>query len=306
MSLLGIAPTYTILAVLLIISGVSSAIYHVTAPVMVRHVSTGRMGRGMSFYMFGGELARSLGPLIILGAVSLWTLEGTWRLVPFGVAASFFLWLRLRNIEVDRAPLEKEDDHAGKVLARLTPFFISIGGILLFQGALKSALTIYLPTYMTSKGTSLWLAGLSLSVLQFSGAAGTFLAGTVSDRIGRKKALLIITAANPLLMYLFMTVDGILVIPVLILNGLFLFGSGPVLLALVHDIDSKRMSFINGIYMTLNFVLGSLMVLAVGAAADRIGLDLTYRISAAAAVACVLFVIFLKIPAVKDYRSETE
>jgi FSR family fosmidomycin resistance protein-like MFS transporter len=98
-------------------------------------------------------------------------------------------------------------------------------------------------------------------------------------------------------MWLFMSLDGIFVIPVLILNGLFLFGTGPVLLALVHDIDSKRMSFINGIFMTLNFVLGSLMVLAVGYAADRIGLDLTYKLSALTAVGSVLFVIFLKIPA---------
>ncbi len=296
MSLLGIAPTYTFLAILLIISGISSAIYHVTAPVMVKEVSIDRIGRGMSFYMLGGELARTLGPLIILGAVSLWGLEGTWRLVPFGIAASGFLYFQLRNITVDRSKVEKGDVHAGRVLAALAPFFISLGGILLFQGAMKSALTIYLPTYLTSKGASLWLAGLSLSVLQFSGAAGTFLAGIISDRIGRKNALLIITAANPVLMWLFMNIDGIFVIPVLVLNGLFLFGSGPVLLALVHDIDSKRMSFINSIFMTLNFVLSSLMVLVVGYAADRIGLDLTYKLSAIAAVGSLLFVIFLKMP----------
>jgi FSR family fosmidomycin resistance protein-like MFS transporter len=149
---------------------------------------------------------------------------------------------------------------------------------------------------MTSKGTGLWLAGISLSILQLSGAAGTFLAGTISDRIGRKRAMLIITAANPLLMWLFIASSGIMVIPVLILNGLFLFGSGPVLLALVHDTDSNRMSFINSIYMTLNFILGTLTVLTVGAAADRIGLDLTYRLSAAAAAVAFLFALFLRMP----------
>ncbi len=305
MSLLGAAPTYTFLAVLLMISGVSSAIYHVTAPVMIKQVSAGRLGRGMSFYMFGGELARTLGPLIILGAVSLWGFEGTWRLVPFGVVASGFLFLKLKNIEIYRKPTEKGDAHAGEVLADLTPFFMSLAGILLFRGAMKSALTIYLPTFMTSKGASLWLAGLSLSVLQLSGAAGTMFAGVISDRIGRKRALLVIAAVNPLLMWLFMEVDGALAIPVLVLNGLFLFGSGPVMLALVHDIDSKRMSFINSIYMTLNFILGSLSVLAVGAAADRIGLDLTYRLSAIAASVSVFFVIFLKIPAIRKNSAET-
>jgi len=295
MSLLGIAPGYAFLSVLLLISGVSSAIFHVTCPVMMKHASSKRIGRGMSLYMFGGELARTLGPLVILGAVSLWGLEGTWRLVPFGVAASVFLYIRLRDVRIEREPIETRDDRAGRVFASLLPFFAAITGMLACQGAMKAALTIYLPTYLTSKGTSLWLAGISLSVLQFSGAAGTFLAGTVSDRIGRKKAMLMIMSLNPLLMLLFIAAEGTrLVLPVLVLTGFFLFASGPVILALVHDIESRRMSFINGIYMTINFTVNSLLVLAVGFAADRVGLDLTYRISAFIAFGSVLFVLMLR------------
>jgi len=106
--------------------------------------------------------------------------------------------------------------------------------------------------------------------------------------------LLIISAVNPFLMWLFMVVDDRFSIPVLIVTGLFLFGSGPVLLALVHDIESKRMSFINGIYMMLNFLLSSIMVLLVGLAADRFGLDMTFKASAVLAAGSVVFVLFLK------------
>ena len=294
MSLLGVASSYTFLAILLLMSGVSSALFHVTAPVMMRHVSKGRIGRGMSFHMLGGELARTLGPLIILGAVSLWGMEGTYRLIPFGIVASIFLYFSLRDISMEREPMEKEDHGAGKTLIKLLPFFVSVTGIFFFRAAMKSALTIYLPTYLTSRGASLWLAGISLSVLQLSGAGGTFLAGIVSDRIGRKKTLLVISAVSPFLMWLFIILNGKFIIPVLVVTGFFLFASGPVLLALVHDIDSKRMSFINGIYMTLNFTLNSLMVLLVGFSSDRIGLDLTYKISALVAAGSVPFVIFLK------------
>lgn len=294
MSLIGVAPDYTFLAILLLMCGVSSALFHVTAPVMMKHVSKDRIGRGMSFYMLGGELARTLGPLIILGAVTLWGMEGTYRLVPFGIVASIFFYFMLKNVSIERDPIEKEDDGAGKILINLLPFFISVTGIFLCRAAMKSALTIYLPTYLISRGTSLWLAGISLSVLQLSGAGGTFLAGIVSDKIGRKKTLLVISAVNPFLMWLFIVLDEKFAIPVLIVTGFFLFASGPVLLALVHDIDSKRMSFINGIYMTLNFTLNSLMVLLVGFTADKIGFDLTYRISAFMAAGSVPFVIFLK------------
>ena len=294
MSLLGIAPGYSFLVILLLVAGVSSALFHVTAPVMMRHVAVGRIGRGMSFYMLGGELARTLGPLTILGAVSFWGLEGSWRLAPVGVVASGFLWWMLRDVSLDRERAGSGDDGAGETLRGLVPFFVIVTGIFLCRAAMKSALTIYLPTYLTARGNSLWLAGISLSVLQFSGAAGTFLAGIVSDRIGRKTTLLVISAVNPFLMWLFIALDGRFVIPVLVVTGFFIFASGPVLLALVHDIDSKRMSLINGVYMTLNFTLTSLTVLAVGFAADRIGLDLTFRVSAIVAVGSVPFVLFLK------------
>lgn len=294
MSLLGVAPTYTFLAVVLVLTGISSAFFHVTTPVMMKHVSVNRIGRGMSFYMLGGEFARTLGPLVILGAISLWGFEGTYRLIPFGAAASAFLFLALRNVSLQREPIEKGDEGAGRTFINLIPFFVLVTGIFLCRAAMKAALTIYLPTYLTEQGASLWMAGISLSVLQFSGVGGTVLGGIISDRVGRKPTLLVICIVSPLLMWLFVIAEGKFVIPVLILSGVFLFAIGPVLLALVHDIDSKRMSFINSIYMTLSFTLNAVMVLLVGFAADRIGLDLTYRISAFLAAGSIPFVLLLK------------
>jgi len=98
MSLLGIATNYIFLITLLIIMGVSASMFHVPAPVMIKQIAGDRVGKGMSFFMLGGELARSVGPLYILGAVSYWTLEGTYKLIPFGIIASIFLLYRLRDI----------------------------------------------------------------------------------------------------------------------------------------------------------------------------------------------------------------
>ncbi len=294
MSLLGIAPHYIIAAILIFVAGIGSMLFHVPAPVMIKQVATGRIGKGMSFYMLGGELARTLGPLIILSAISLWGLEGTYRLAPLGVIASIVLYFRLRKIKVNKVKQEENPPGIKKTLSNLTPFFLTIAGIIFFRAGLKAALTIYLPTYLTMKGSSLWIAGASLSILQLAGAGGTFLAGSISDRIGRKNALLIIAIANPLLMWLFINVHGLLTIPVLILNGFFLFGSGPVLLALVHDHNSEHMSLINGIYMTISFVLSSLMIMGVGFFTDKIGLDVTYRFITYAALGTIPFVLMLK------------
>lgn len=294
MSLLGIAPGYIFVLILVFMAGVGSAIFHVPAPVMIKHVSHNQIGKGMSFYMLGGELARTLGPLLILGAISLWGLEGTYRLIPLGIIATLFLFFRLRKIEIRKDFNRPQELNASSTFRNLLPFFITIAGIMFFRSAMKSALTLYLPTYLTAKGSNLWFAGISLSILQLAGAGGTFVAGIISDKIGRKTSLLAISIINPLMMFLFIYVQGNWMIPILILNGLFLFGSGPVILALIHDLNSGHMSFINGIYMTINFVLSSTMVLGVGFFADTIGLDLTYKICAWLALGSIPFVLIIK------------
>jgi len=294
MCLLGVAQNYTSIAILVTISGVSSAIFHVPSPVMIKHLSHNQIGKGMSFYMFGGEMARTLGPLTILGAISLWGLEGSFRLIPLSMVATLILYFRLHNISISQGFGKKKSSSKKETLTKLIPFFLTISGFIFARAAIKSALTIYLPTYLTSKGNSLWMAGISLSILQFAGAGGTLIAGTISDKIGRKTSLLIIALINPILMWIFVLFDGILTIPILIITGFFLFASGPVLLAIIHDINSERMSFINSIYMTISFIISSIMVMLVGLASDKLGMELTYKITAFIALGAIPAVLFLK------------
>ena len=72
MSLLGIAPGYAVLAMLLMVVGLSSATLHAVAPVIAGRLSGTRLGRGMGFWMVGGELGRTLGPLIIAAYFFFW------------------------------------------------------------------------------------------------------------------------------------------------------------------------------------------------------------------------------------------
>jgi len=154
---------------------------------------------------------------------------------------------------------------------------------------MKAALTLYLPVYLTRHGESLWMAGISLSVLQLSGAVGTWYSGTVSDRIGRRKTLLIITVTAPVLMGLFLITTGWLSLVILALTGAFLISSTSVMLAVVQELDSRHLFFLNSIYMTISFLIGSLMVLAVGFLADSYGLDLTYLFAVLFALPAIFF-----------------
>ncbi|MBD3327206.1 MFS transporter, partial [candidate division KSB3 bacterium] len=175
----------------------------------------------------------------------------------------------------------------------LFPLFVSLTGMFVGIAAIESALTSFLPTYLTVKGISLWAAGASLSLLQMGGIAGSMLAGPLSDRLGRKNILFIIVVTIPVLMWLFILNSGILLIPLLILLGLFLFGLRPVVLAIVHETNSDYPAYVNGIYMMINFVTNSLMILGMGALGDSIGLDNTYRVAAIVSMGAIFFALRL-------------
>jgi len=296
MSLIGVAPGYIFLAIILFISGISSTLFHVPAPVMIKKLSGSRIGKGMSFFMLGGELARTLGPLVIVGVVSLWGFESTYKLIPFGLAASVFLFIKLRKIDISSSfegPRTKPE--YWKIFKKFLPVFISIGGITFFRAAIVASLTLYLPVYITENGGEYWFSGISLSVLQLSGAFGTFYGGTISDKIGRKSSLLIIAIVSPILMYIFTFIQGFWTLPLLILMGGFLISSTPILLAVVHELETQRLAFVNGVYMTINFTMSSLMVLLVGIASDFWGINFTYKVSAFIGLIAIVFVLFLPV-----------
>ncbi|MCK4441044.1 MAG: hypothetical protein KAU90_03500, partial [Sulfurovaceae bacterium] len=67
----------------------------------------------------------------------------------------------------------------------------------------------------------------------------------------------------------------------------------PVLLALVQDSSSHMPTFMNSIYMSINFGVSSFMVFVVGYLGDSYGLHFTYIVSALIALVAVPMVFML-------------
>ena len=295
MSLLGLAPFYIIIIILLFVMGLSSAMFHVPTPVLIKKISGDRIGKGMSFYMLGGEAARTVGPLIIVAAVEMWGLEGTFKLIPFGLLASLILYFRLRKLNISRdIPKNKSFKGIKETFKEHLPFFILIAGIMFFRGFMKTSISGFLPTYLGEKGGSLWLGGVSLSVFEFAGAIGAYLAGTFSDKIGRLRMLTVIILVSPVLMLLFISSEGAMMFPILLLLGFFIISSTPVMLALVMDIDSEHQAFLSGVFMFISFVSSSVTALFVGILSDFIGLVDTYKVASLLAFLAIPFVLILK------------
>lgn len=161
---------------------------------------------------------------------------------------------------------------------------------MLFQSGMKSSLTLYLPIYLTGQGQSLWYSSISLSLLQFFGVVGTFLFGNLSDKFGRKNTLIFSSIGSTLSMSLFVYFGNMYILAIL---GIFLFASGPILMATVQDTNSHVPTFMNSLYMSINFGVSSVVVFCVGVLGDKYGLNTTYIICNILAIGCIPTAFFL-------------
>jgi len=285
----GLANDYVTLVFLLLCAGLSIAAFHAPAPAMIANISGKRIGTGMSFFMTGGETARTIGPLVAVAGVTWFGLEGIWRLSLIGWLASGFLFVRLRTIAA-------RPDMAGPaVLATFWPnaqrVFPLLIWLVLARVPMLSAITVYLPTYVRDElGRSLWLAAAALTILEGAGAAGAMFTGTLSDRWGRNTMLLVLLSIAPCALFGFLYGPALLAIPLLIVLGLTAITPAPVIMAVVQDEFPHNRAFANGIFLALNFVLRGIGIWLVGALADGLGLSSAFLWSGLLA--------FLSLPAV--------
>ena len=289
MSLIGSASSYFILVVLLLVAGISSALFHIPSPTMIKKASGEQTGKGMSYFMVGGELARTLGPILVTSAVAWWGIEGTYKLMPIGIVSSVVLYILLKDFDTTIKAKKFEKGDVKALLSLHKKFFVFLAFFILFNTALRSTLTLYLPVYLVNNGATIWYGGIALSILQFAGVVGVYYSGKISDKLGRDKTLIFSSIGSVLFMGVFLYTQNILVLGVL---GLFVFAPAPVLMALVQDTNSSMPTFMHSIYMGINFGLSSVVVLFIGFLGDSIGLNETFMICNILGIGTILAVWF--------------
>jgi MFS transporter, FSR family, fosmidomycin resistance protein len=283
MSLLGIAPGYAMLALFLMVTGTSSAAIHAVGPVMAGNLSGSRLGRGMSFWMVGGELGRTLGPVVIVTAIRVLGLEGTPWLMIGGVLGSIILYAQLRHVS-GKPPNPMPALPWRQALRGMGPLYLPLAGIVVVRLFLNVPLTTYLPTFLIEEGADLWIAGVSLTALEAAGVVGALLGGSMSDRLGRRRVLLISMLITPLLMFAFLSAEGWVRFSLLIALGFVTLSITPVIMALVQESFPENRALANGVYMSSSFIFRSGITIILGVLADRFGLNLAFVVGAVIAL----------------------
>jgi len=294
MSLLGVTPSYILICLLLVFAGISSAAFHSVAPVIAGKLSGNRLGRGMSFFMVAGEVGRVLGPLVVVTVITYLGLRNMPWLIVAGVLASVALYIRLKDVP-DLAPSKVSTDHWLKTLRLMLPVLGPMVGIVLMYSFAVATLSTYLTVFLTEEGAGLWLAGAALSVFELSGVVGAFFGGSLSDRFGRRTVLLFSLALTPvfMLLFLYLVVNQLSVVPVLLILGFVVLSLNPVLMAIIQEHFAENRAFANGIFMAMTFVLRSAVVMLLGAVGDWFGLRNTFLMASLVVFLGIPFVFFI-------------
>ncbi len=291
MSLIGTAPNYGVLMLLLFVTGISVSLFHVPSPVMVAKLSGSRKGRGMSFFMTGGELARTVGPLAAVAGVSALGLEGFYPMMGFGVAASIWLFFQFKDVPIGSGR-RRPASLMGSWRA-MRHVMLPLLGILCARGFMHASVSTFLPTFIRLQTGDLWLAGIALTLVEAAGVGGVLASGSLSDRFGRRRILVISLLGAPLALLGFVYLEGWMRFAALIATGFTLLSTTPVMLALVQEQNPAQPAAANGFYMMASFMARSAVVVIVGFLGDMIGLEATYLCSAVLGLMGIPFILML-------------
>ncbi len=290
LSLLGTAPTYQIAMLYCLIAGVSSAALHAILPALVGTLSGKQLGKGMSFWMVGGELGVMFGPIIITAVIATTSIKYTPWLMIGGILVSVLLNFLLKGI-----PHHNSAKNGGQAIPakELLAIMLPLGLIIIMRSLLRSSSEIYLPTFLKENGAGVWLSGASLSILQGFGVLGVILGGYANDRYGFRVVMLLSILFAGLSMLVFVSTSGLVQILSLTVMGAASLMVLPVGMAVVQKEFPENRSLANGIYLALLFAINAIASVVTGFMYDQIGGHQTFLITGLVSFLGIPFIFLL-------------
>ena len=272
LSLIGLAPSVEMLALVLLLGGIGSATFHPPGAAMAARSEQGSgSGLRMSLFFFGGMTGFAIGPLLIVGLVSIVGLRGMWVAMIPAIVVSGVL---LRVLPADRphpsAPLPPSPMSvlSGLVGPLGVIFFISAVGAFVQRVFLTLS-----PIIAFQAGRSEVMGAVTLSVYLAAQAGSALSGGMLTDRMDRSLLLAYLTAlAVPAhVLALSLPSGSFLALVFTACAGFLNMALIPPIVVMAQEMVPESTSISSGIVMGLAWATGSLGVLATGFLADSIG-----------------------------------
>ena len=204
MALVGVAPSYPLILLCVVVSGIGVAAFHPEAARFANYVSGSGRARGMSFFSVGGNAGFALGPAVTTPLVLLFGLPGSVFLALPAVAMAAVLFHELPRMLTFRPEAVDSEEQQEDVAPEHWGPFARMIGVVIVRSFVYFGLVAFVALYYERVlGVSPALGNVALTLMLFGGAAGTLAMGPLADRFGRRTvvgaSMLVLPALNFLL-----------------------------------------------------------------------------------------------------------
>ncbi len=278
------APSYWLVLLLVLASGVGVAAFHPEGSKFAGFVSGHRRASGMAWFSIGGNLGYALGPLAATAVVSAFGLRGGLVLALPCLAVALALlaatpYLRSFAPEPKATRVRAGADDRSAMTLLL--------GVIALRSVAWFALITFVPLWEVSLGHTKSHGNHLLALMLFSGGVGTLLLGPLADRFGRKPVLLASVIATGPLVLVFVLVGGIPGAIALALVGACVVGTFGVTMVMGQEYLPSHIGTASGLVIGLSVGLGGVAAVVLGRLADSTSLRAALLVAAAAPIVAI-------------------
>jgi MFS transporter, FSR family, fosmidomycin resistance protein len=284
------SPSYWLVVLFVILSGLGTAAYHPEGSKFAAYVSGRRRASGMSLFSIGGNLGYGLGAVATTPIVIALGLKGGLLLVIPALLIAVLIFVATPYLLAFVPDRESREAGVGQTQPRALVLLL---GVVAFRSLAWFGLVTFVPLWEVSLGHSKSYGNHVLSLMLLVGGIGTLAAGPLADRIGLRTVLLGTNAVSGPLILVFVLVGGIPGAIALAGVGAAVIGSFGITMVMSQEYLPRQIGLASGLSIGFSIGLGGVAAVILGAVADSVDLRTSFYVCAAAPVVATALTMLL-------------
>lgn len=277
LALTGLAPNFLSLLILITISGLGSGAFHPEASRSAHLAAGNQKGLSQAIFQVGGNSGQALGPLMMPLFLLATGIHGLlWFVVAtlFGLVLTGRLYPWYRDNLVLRSKQMREvtgENQIGAVILLVI--------VIVIRSWSQIGISMFMPFYYQHEfGIGYGVSDSFTFIFLAAGAVGTFVGGTLSDRLQKQKILLYSMLCAIPFGFGLPFVHGAPALLILIPFGFFILSSFAVTVVYMQYLLPRNVGLASGLSIGFGVGAGGIGATFFGALSDALGLQIVFYV----------------------------